>query len=192
MASDDVSSTGRRESWHKFFMRDARLWSTRSTCSKWRVGCVITLDRRSISTGYNGSAPGAEHCCDYWRREWSRLSENENLRCESLEDFLKTLYFRAIHRTWSREYEFHAEHNAILDARKREQSIEGSTLYTTLSPCLECARHILDAGIACVYYETLKDTDGLELLRDAGIFCEQIMLNDSCVAHPRAARFLVE
>jgi dCMP deaminase len=54
----------RRPTWDEYFMQIARTTATRSTCDRASVGCVLTLNNRIISTGYNGSAPGLEHCDD--------------------------------------------------------------------------------------------------------------------------------
>jgi dCMP deaminase len=69
----------------------------------------------------------------------------------------------------------HAEANAILKVAKSTQSSEGATLYVTLSPCLECSKLIIQAGIKkVVYSEEYRDISGLELLKRAGIEVKQI------------------
>lgn len=69
-------------------------------------------------------------------------------------------------------YVMHAEANAILKLSKSNNSSIGSTLYTTLSPCRECAKLILQAEVEKVYYnERYKDTTGIEFLENNGITC---------------------
>lgn len=69
-------------------------------------------------------------------------------------------------------YVIHAEANAILKLSKSNNSSINSTLYTTLSPCRECAKLILQAGVEKVYYkERYKDSTGLEFLENNGIIC---------------------
>jgi len=69
-------------------------------------------------------------------------------------------------------YVMHAEANAILKLSKSNSSSSGSTLYTTLSPCRECAKLILQADIQQVYYnEKYKDSTGLDFLENSGIRC---------------------
>jgi dCMP deaminase len=69
----------------------------------------------------------------------------------------------------------HAEANAILKVAKSTQSSEGATLYVTMSPCLECSKLIIQAGITrVVYSERYRDDSGLELLHRAGIETKQI------------------
>ena len=66
----------------------------------------------------------------------------------------------------------HAETNCISKCTKSTESSEGAILYVTLSPCLECAKLIIQCGIKQVYYsETYHETDGIELLKKANIFC---------------------
>lgn len=69
-------------------------------------------------------------------------------------------------------YVMHAEANAILKLSKSNNSSIGSTIYTTLSPCRECAKLILQAEIKEVYYNELyKDTTGIDFLENNGINC---------------------
>ena len=67
-------------------------------------------------------------------------------------------------------YVLHAEANAILKISRNTQSCEGATLYLTLSPCRECSKLILQAGIKrLVYIDDYSDSVGLEFLRNAGL-----------------------
>ena len=69
----------------------------------------------------------------------------------------------------------HAESNAIAKVARTTSSSEGSTLYTTLSPCYDCAKMIHQAGVVRVVYEhTYRDEDGMDFLRRCGLSCEQI------------------
>ncbi len=70
----------------------------------------------------------------------------------------------------SKSYVLHAEANAITKVAKSNNSSEGSTLYITTSPCIECAKLIIQSGIIrVVFSEKYRITDGLELLERAGI-----------------------
>lgn len=70
----------------------------------------------------------------------------------------------------SKAYVLHAEANAITKVAKSSNSSEGSTLYVTDSPCIECAKLIIQAGIRRVIYSReYRLTDGIDLLRRAGI-----------------------
>ena len=101
----------------------------RSHCIKRHVGAVLTKDTRIISIGYNGP-PSGTHNCDV---EWPEVGCPRDSKggCSLA---------------------IHAEQNAILYAVKNKTSVEGATLYVTLSPCLACARIIYSMGIKRVIY----------------------------------------
>lgn len=77
----------------------------------------------------------------------------------------------------TKPYVLHAEANAITKVAKSNNSSEGSTLYITDSPCMECAKLIIQSGIVRVVYDKkYRITDGLDLLERAGILVEQLHL----------------
>ena len=77
--------------------------------------------------------------------------------------------------TFTKPYVLHAEANAITKLAKSNNSSIGATLYVTLSPCIECAKLMIQSGITrVVYIEKYRITDGLELLERAGIEVVQI------------------
>lgn len=126
----------------ELFMEVAHLLRQRSTCSRGKVGAVLTRDNRIIATGYNGAAPGEPHCLD--------------LGCDVHENMHEAGCQRTVH----------AEANVIAYAARHGQSCEGATLYCTHGACLKCAQLILSAGIANVVYGTpYRLPEGLELLR---------------------------
>lgn len=137
------------------FMKTAILFAAMSTCARIKVGGVLVKEGRIISTGYNGSAPGECHCEDYF----------ENSSILSLDD----------HIEFSRKYELHAEQNIISRCARVGISTEGGILFLTLSPCSQCAKLILASGIKEVYYleQYDRETDGIKLLQDNGVICEQ-------------------
>ena len=72
-------------------------------------------------------------------------------------------------------YVLHAEANAITKVARSNNSSEGATLYVTASPCIECAKLIIQAGITrVVFSEYYRDTEGLELLQKAGIITDYL------------------
>lgn len=72
-------------------------------------------------------------------------------------------------------YVLHAEANAILKVAKSTNNARGATLYLTLSPCKDCSKLILQAGIKrVVYVNEYKDAEGVDFLEAAGINIEQI------------------
>lgn len=77
----------------------------------------------------------------------------------------------------TKPYVLHAEANAITKVAKSHNSSEGATLYITDSPCMECAKLIIQSGIVRVVYESkYRITDGLDLLERAGVVVEQLKL----------------
>lgn len=80
---------------------------------------------------------------------------------------------------YTKWYVLHAEANALTKVAKSTQSSEGSTLYVTLSPCKECSKLVLQAGVKRVVYLTgYRDTSGIDLLKRAGITVDQLQLDD--------------
>ena len=140
-----------RESWDSFFIRVVLLMATRSTCSRVQVGAVLTQDRRIISTGYNGVAGGATHCPD-------------DLTDEA-------------HHLFAVGHEIHAEANALLFAARHGLAVEGTTLYVNVSPCQQCAKLILQAGVARVcYYEVYdREDSGIQYLVNHGVACDKLL-----------------
>ena len=81
----------------------------------------------------------------------------------------------------TKPYVLHAEANAITKLARSGNNSEGSTLYVTASPCIECSKLIIQAGIRrVVYAEKYRLTDGIDLLTRAGVKVEYISLEDSC------------
>ena len=128
-------------------MEMAKLIAHRSTCNRAQVGCVITLDGRVVSTGYGGAPSGMDHCTE--------------VGCLLGPDggCIRTS---------------HAEAGAIAFAARKGVALEGATLYTTLSPCLFCAKDIINSGVIEVIYNVAyRDPSGISLLRQAGIKVSQ-------------------
>ncbi|MGP1362142.1 MAG: deoxycytidylate deaminase [Bacteroides sp.] len=76
-------------------------------------------------------------------------------------------------------YVLHAEANAITKVAKSNNSSDGATLYVTASPCMECAKLIIQAGIRRVVYSTeYRNMEGIELLHRANIETEHIVIED--------------
>jgi len=124
----------------KRYLRMAKIWAENSYCLRRQVGALIIKDKMIISDGYNGTPSGFENICE----------EKETGLTKS--------------------YVLHAEANAITKVSKSNNSSEGATLYVTTSPCMECSKLIIQAGIKrVVYNEKYRITDGLDILKRAGI-----------------------
>jgi dCMP deaminase len=150
-----------RPSWDEYFMAIARVVASRSNCIKRKVAAVITVDRRLISTGYNGTPRGVRNCneggcprCNSFAQGGTRL--DECLCC-------------------------HGEENAITQAAYHGVSVRGSTLYTTFCPCLICTKMIINSGVAEVVYNAdypMGDVS-LSLLREAGVKVRQVAMAEA-------------
>ncbi len=78
----------------------------------------------------------------------------------------------------TKPYVLHAEANAITKVAKSANNCEGATLYITTSPCIECSKLIIQAGIKrVVYFDEYSKRDGVELLERVGIECVHIVLD---------------
>lgn len=116
--------------------------STRSTCDRKHVGAVIVRDRNILSTGYNGSVSGLDHCDDVGHMM-------EGGHC------IATI---------------HAEANAIIQAAKNGVNINGGAIYTTASPCWNCFKLIVNAGLKKIYFgEFYREERVFEVARRLGI-----------------------
>lgn len=115
----------------KAFINIAKNISELSSCIQYKVGAILVKNGRILSTGYNGTPPGAINCNNY---------------------FAQRQVNREIHSKFSEEMEIHAELNAILFAARNGISIEDSILFVTLHPCKHCLKMICAAGIKTVYY----------------------------------------
>lgn len=133
----------------KKYLRMARIWSENSYCTRLNVGALIVKDKMIISDGYNGTPSGFENKCE--------------------DDEGKT-----------KAYVLHAEANAITKVAASNNNSTGATIYVTNSPCMECAKLIIQAGIRRVVYATqYRITEGIDLLRQAGISVDHIDIDSS-------------
>lgn len=151
-----LAANSHRPGWDEYFMEIAKVVSLRSNCIKRKVAAVVVLDRRIISTGYNGTPRGVKNCneggcprCNHFGPSGDKLEE---CLCS------------------------HAEENAIVQAAYHGASIKGATLYSTYSPCLICTKMIINGGISEVVYNkayNIEETP-LKLLNEAGVKVRQL------------------
>jgi dCMP deaminase len=136
------------------YMKMASEWGQLSNARRKKVGALLVKNNTIIADGYNGTPSGFENEC-------------ENPIFDTEGNFLD------YETKW---YVLHAESNALAKVAKSTQSSEGSTLYVTMSPCRECSKLILQAGIKrVVYSESYRDSAGLDLLKKAGVDVVQIL-----------------
>ncbi len=121
-----------RPSWDEYFMEIAAVVARRSNCLRRSVGAVIMKDNHILSAGYNGTPKGVKNCFDGGcPRCAGKVASGTHL-----EECLCT----------------HAEQNAICQAACHGNSIAGGTIYITISPCLTCAKLIINSGLKEVVY----------------------------------------
>lgn len=126
-----------RPSWDAYFLDVARVISTRADCRRAQHGAVIvSVQKRIISTGYNGSPPGGASCLDG----------------ECPRGLLTADELAHLSADYSNCIALHAEQNAIAFANRGE--CEGATIYITGAPCDGCSKLIRAAGIKKVVYPT--------------------------------------
>ena len=140
-----------RVSWHRYFMNLAIQAATRSTCPRKHVGAIIVRDRTVLSTGYNGSVRGGEHCDD----AGCMMEDGHCVRT------------------------VHAEANALVQAARNGVRTGGAEIYVTASPCFSCFKLIANAGIRRIYYgEFYRDERVLQLARELGVELVDLGLSD--------------
>ncbi|USS86427.1 ComE operon protein 2 [Fructilactobacillus cliffordii] len=141
----------KRIPWDQYFMLQAVLISSRSTCERLSVGAVLVRNKRIIAGGYNGSVSGDDHCIDVG-------CYLVNGHCE---------------RT------IHAEMNAVLQCAKFGESTDQAEIYVTDFPCLQCTKMLLQAGIKKIKYlrEYHNNEYAERLLRKEGVVVEKIELD---------------
>jgi len=126
------------------YLRMAQIWAENSYCQRRKVGALIVKNKMIISDGYNGTPVGFENVCE---------DDNDHTKA----------------------YVLHAEANAITKVAQSNNSSNGATLYVTTSPCIECSKLIIQSGIKRVIFgEYYRITDGVDLLKRAGIECIQL------------------
>jgi len=146
-------------SFDHIFMNLATDLAKHSHCVKAQVGAVLTKDTRIISIGYNGPPAGTHNCDEEW--PGTGCPRDSKGSCSLA---------------------LHAEENAILYAVKNGANLEGATLYTTLSPCLPCARLIFSAGVKKVFfdksyaeYKKIGTDEGVDFLNRFGVKAEKFI-----------------
>ncbi len=132
-----------RPDWDSYFIKIAYAVSERSTCDRAFVGCVLVLDKRILTTGFNGSPTGQPHCDEVGHL----LVDGHCVRT------------------------IHAETNAIIQAALHGVSTRGCTCYVTHFPCIQCTKALINAGVnRLVYHQPYRvDEHALNFLQVAGV-----------------------
>ena len=136
-------------------MKTAVLYARHSRSQRNKVGAVLVNDdnERILMCGYNGTPPNGDNNCEYVNKDGELVTKPEVV---------------------------HAEENVILFCAKMGISTQNKILYTTLSPCFQCAKMIITAGIKRVVFKELyRDTSGVDLLKQYGVEIYQIEDGDN-------------
>ena len=139
----------KRPSWDEYFLKVAMLVSERATCPRMHCGCVLVKDKQILSTGYNGSIPGDDHC----EEAGCILVDNHCIRT------------------------IHAEMNAILQCSSHGISTQGSTAYITNMPCTNCSKALITASIKeIVIFSDYHDTMAEKFFKKAKVVIKRLKI----------------
>jgi dCMP deaminase len=134
----------------EYFLKIASVVAERSTCLRHHMGAVAVKDKHILTTGYNGAPAGVKDCL-----ELGCLRNEKNIPSGQ-----RTEICRAIH----------AEQNAIIQAAVHGVSLEGCTIYCTHTPCVLCAKMMVNARVKrVVIFSKYADDSFKELFKEAGI-----------------------
>lgn len=150
-----MMTRGKRPSWDSYFMQMAHVVAGRSTCLRRQVGSVIVKDKQILSTGYNGSPSGLQHCDEVGclRQSLGVPSGERHEICRAV----------------------HAEQNALVQAAKHGVAIRGADLYVTHQPCALCTKLLINVGVKrVVYVHSYPDQLAVDMAREAGLEFEQL------------------
>ena len=130
-------------------MQMAELTATLSYAKRLQVGALIVKGNRIVGTGYNGMPTDWDNVCE------EVVPPNEWVEFEQLKTKPEVL---------------HAETNAIAKVAQSTESSEGSTMFCTHAPCVDCAKLIYQSGIATLYFKhEYRDDAGLKFLKLSGV-----------------------
>lgn len=136
------------------FMNTARTFASMSHCVRKKVGSVAVKDGNIVAIGWNGTPAGFDNCCEFQQK-----TDNPEIP-----------YILV-----SKPEVLHAESNVITKLAKSTISSVGAIIFVTLSPCVECAKLIIQSGISEVYFDDrYKDTSGILLLLNSGVIVWQL------------------
>lgn len=162
MNEKEVKSIGNtnRPSWDQYFLELAGNVANRSTCLRRHVGALLVVNRRILTTGYNGVPSGLSHCGENGKQ---CLRQDMNVPSGTRQELCRGL---------------HAEQNAIIQAALHGVSTKGATLYCTHQPCITCAKMLINAGVERIVYKgEYPDELSMEMIGESGILIERIQTN---------------
>jgi dCMP deaminase len=143
-------TTPQRPDIDEYFLKIASVVAERSTCRRHHMGAIAVRNKHILTTGYNGAPAGAKDCLELGciRDELKIPSGTRQEICRAI----------------------HAEQNVIIQAGLHGVSLEGSTVYCTHTPCVLCAKMLVNAKIArFVSFGKYDDDTFIGLFKEAGI-----------------------
>ena len=137
----------------EYFLKIASVVAERSTCIRHHIGAVAVRDKHILSTGYNGAAAGLKDCL-----ELGCLRDEMNISSGTRHEICRAI---------------HAEQNVIIQAALHGINLAGATVYCTHSPCILCAKMLVNAKIQrFVTFSNYADDAFKELFKESGIIFE--------------------
>ena len=134
----------------EYFLKIASVVAERSTCRRHHVGAVAVKDKHILATGYNGAPSGLKDCL-----ELGCLRDEMGIKSGTRQEICRGI---------------HAEQNVIIQASLHGVSLEGATVYVTHSPCILCAKMLVNAKIKrFVTFSSYNDDSFVEIFKEAGI-----------------------
>ncbi len=137
----------------EYFLKIASVVAERSTCRRHHIGAVAVRDKHILATGYNGAPSGFKDCL-----ELGCLRDELNIPSGERQEICRGI---------------HAEQNVIIQATLHGVSLEGSTIYATHTPCILCAKMLVNARIKrFISFGKYNDNAFVDLFKEAGIEIE--------------------
>jgi dCMP deaminase len=134
----------------EYFLKIASVVAERSTCRRHHMGAIAVRDKHILTTGYNGAPAGAKDCL-----ELGCLRDEQGIPSGTRQEICRAI---------------HAEQNVIIQAGLHGVSLEGSTVYCTHTPCVLCAKMLVNAKIArFVSFGKYDDDRFINIFKEAGI-----------------------
>ncbi len=136
-----------------YFLKIASVVAERSTCLRHHMGAIAVRDKHILTTGYNGAAAGLKDCL-----ELGCLRDEQGIPSGERHEICRAI---------------HAEQNVIIQAALHGVSLEGCTIYCTHTPCILCAKMLVNIRIRrFVSFGEYSDDAFRELFREAGVEVE--------------------
>jgi len=150
LGEEDKIRGRRRRDIDEYFLKIASVVAERSTCRRHHVGAVAVRDKHILATGYNGAPSGFKDCL-----ELGCLRDELNIPSGERQEICRGI---------------HAEQNVIIQASLHGVSLEGTTIYATHTPCVLCAKMLVNARIKrFVSFGKYDDNTFRDLFKEAGI-----------------------